>query len=100
MPRGKKKPKKIEDNNLQATINKLKSRYPGRIYEAGEYTMPWMLKRLPSGILDLDIAIGGGLPAGGLSFFVGKQGVGKNWLANPIRDKFHMALAQIPAGLS
>jgi recombination protein RecA len=85
MPRGKKKVEKTEDkDNLQATINKLKSRYPGRIYSAGEYTMPWMLKRLPTGILDLDIAIGGGLPAGGLSFFVGKQGVGKNWLANQV----------------
>jgi len=82
--------KKTEESNLQATINQLKSRYPGKIFSAGEYTMPWVMKRLPTGILDLDIALQGGLPAGGLSFFVGKQGVGKNWLANQIIREHQM----------
>lgn len=67
-----------------AVINKLKSKYPGRIFAAQEYTMPWKIKRYSTGILDLDIALGGGLPAGGMTFFTGKQGVGKNWLANQI----------------
>jgi recombination protein RecA len=67
-----------------AVINKLKSKYPGKVFSAGEYTMPWMMKRLPTGILDLDIALGGGLPAGGMTFLTGKQGVGKNWLVNQI----------------
>jgi len=84
MPKKKKEQKTEGGNSLQAVINKLKSRYPGRIYEAGEYTMPWVLKRLPTGILDLDIGMSGGLPAGGMSFFIGKQGVGKNWLANQV----------------
>ena len=46
--------------------------------------MPWMLKRLPTSILDLDIALSGGFPAGGMSFLTGKQGVGKNWIANQV----------------
>jgi recombination protein RecA len=46
--------------------------------------MPWMLKRFPTGILDIDIALNGGFPAGGMSFVTGKQSVGKNWLANQV----------------
>jgi hypothetical protein len=38
--------------------------------------------RRPSGILSLDVACGGGLPAGGLSQIDGKEGVGKNLLMN------------------
>lgn len=38
--------------------------------------------RRPSGIASLDIACGGGLPAGGLSQIDGPEGVGKNLLLN------------------
>jgi recombination protein RecA len=82
MPRKKKET--AAGSGVNGVINALKSRYPGKIFIADEYTMPWMLKRLSTGILDLDIALSGGLPAGGMSFFTGKQGVGKNWLANQI----------------
>lgn len=71
-------------NGAVAVINKLKSKYPGKVFTAGEYTMPWKMKRLPTGVLDLDIALGGGLPAGGMTFLTGKQGVGKNWMVNQI----------------
>jgi|SaaInlStandDraft_5_1057022.scaffolds.fasta_scaffold00033_27 recombination protein RecA len=85
MPRKKKAPAATAaGSRASAVINKLKSKYPGRVFTAGEYTMPWKVKRLPTGVLDLDIALGGGLPAGGMSFFTGKQGVGKNWLANQV----------------
>ena len=70
--------------DLASTVNALKSKYPGKVFDAGEYTMPWLLKRLPTGIIDIDIATNGGLPAGGMSFFVGKQGTGKNWMANNV----------------
>lgn len=76
--------KKKETQSVEQVIAQLKSRYPGKIFESEEYSMPWVMKRLPTGILDLDIALQGGLPAGGLSFFIGKQGVGKSWLANQI----------------
>lgn len=82
MPRKKKET--AAGSGVDGVINKLKSRYPGRVFAAGEYTMPWMVKRLPTSLLDLDIALSGGLPAGGMSFFTGKQGVGKNWLANQV----------------
>jgi recombination protein RecA len=85
MPR-KKKPA-AGGSGAAGVINKLKSKYPGRVFTAGEYTMPWMIKRLPTGILDLDIALGGGLPAGGMTFLTGKQGVGKNWLANQVMQR-------------
>jgi recombination protein RecA len=75
---------KKEESNAQAAINKIKSKYPGKVFTAGEYTMPWKVKRLPTGVLDLDIALGGGLPAGGMTFLTGKQGVGKNWLVNQV----------------
>lgn len=38
--------------------------------------------RRPSGIMQLDIDTGGGLPAGGLSCLTGPDGVGKNFLLN------------------
>lgn len=82
MPRKKKEAGAA--SGVASVVNKLKSRYPGKVYTAGEYTMPWMLKRLSTGILDLDIALAGGFPAGGMSFLTGRQGVGKNWLANQV----------------
>lgn len=82
MPRKKKDT--AAGSGVDGVINKLKSRYPGKVFSAGEYTMPWMVKRLPTGLLDLDIALSGGLPAGGMTFFTGRQGVGKNWLANQV----------------
>lgn len=82
MPRKKKDT--AAGSGVDGVINKLKSRYPGKVFSAGEYTMPWMVKRLPTGLIDLDIALSGGLPAGGMTFFTGRQGVGKNWLANQV----------------
>lgn len=82
MPRKKKET--AASSGFDAVLNELKSRHPGKIFEAGEYTQPWMIKRYPTGLIDIDIATAGGLPAGGLSFFTGRQGVGKNWLANQV----------------
>jgi recombination protein RecA len=63
-------------------FNDLKGRYPNRIFRGTEYTMPWLLKRLRTGITRLDIALGGGFPAGGMSMLYGREGVGKNYIAN------------------
>jgi len=38
--------------------------------------------RRPTGIIDLDISIGGGWPAGGLSQIIGEDNSGKSYLAN------------------
>ena len=48
---------------------------------ASEFHSPFDLRR-PSGIASLDLATGGGLPAGGVSEISGKEGAGKNYLAN------------------
>jgi len=77
-------PKKKTVTGSSSVLDRLKNRFPGKIFSAGEYTQPWMLRRLPTGIIDLDIALNGGLPAGGPTFFVGKEGTGKNWLANQV----------------
>lgn len=44
--------------------------------------MPWALRRLPFGIVDLDIRTDGGIPAGGMTMLVGKPSEGKNFLLN------------------
>lgn len=67
-----------------AVVNDLKSRYAGKVFLGHEYTAPWLLKRLPTGILELDIALQGGFPAGGFTMIYGPEGIGKNYLANCI----------------
>jgi recombination protein RecA len=69
-------------SKVAAVITELKGRYPGKIYRGSEYTSPWMLKRLPTGIPGLDIELHGGLPAGGFSMIYGPEGIGKNFIAN------------------
>lgn len=50
------------------------------IKNASEYTLPYMTKRLPTGLLSLDIELGGGFPAGGLSQIMGEKNAGKSYL--------------------
>lgn len=76
--------KRKKDTGTNDILAALQSRYPGKVFNAAQYHMPWVLKRLPTGILDLDIALQGGFPAGGLSFLVGEHGVGKSWMANQV----------------
>jgi recombination protein RecA len=67
-----------------AVVASLKAKYKGKVFYAHEYTMPWILKRLPTGILGLDLATGGGLPAGGFTMIYGPEGIGKNYVANRV----------------
>jgi recombination protein RecA len=81
----KKAPEKpSRQDRASSVVADLKARYPGRIFRGHEYTSPWLLKRLPTGILPLDIALMGGLPAGGMTMIIGPPGIGKNWLANQV----------------
>lgn len=48
---------------------------------ASEYVLPFMTKRLPTGLLSLDVELGGGFPAGGVSQIVGPKNSGKSYLA-------------------
>lgn len=49
------------------------------IARADEVTNPYMLRR-PTNIMDLDIDLGGGFPAGGCSMISGPDNSGKTWL--------------------
>lgn len=72
------------DPEFQVLMQGLKKKFKGRIFMGDEYTMPWTLRRLPTGILGLDIALNGGFPAGGMSMLLAPEGIGKNWLANQV----------------
>lgn len=67
---------------LAAAVQDLRTKYPHRIFSGTEYTMPWAVRRLPFGIVDLDIATNGGAPAGGMTMLVGRPSEGKNYLLN------------------
>lgn len=47
---------------------------------ASEYTLPFMTKRLPTGLLSLDVELGGGFPAGAISEIIGANKAGKSWM--------------------
>jgi recombination protein RecA len=72
---------------LKASINK---QFNGKavLRQGEEITNVFMLRR-PTGVTSLDLAIGGGLPAGGLTQIIGKYSSGKSYLCNKI-----MATAQ------
>ena len=81
--RGRGRPKKepAEVTEEEDPLAFLMHRFPGRVMEGNKYTMPWVLRRLPTGLASLDIALGGGLPAGVFSMFIGQPSCGKNMLA-------------------
>lgn len=66
---------------LQSLVNDLNKKGKGRplMARASEVTNPYMLRR-PSGIMQLDIDTGGGLPAGGCSYISGPDNAGKTYL--------------------
>lgn len=51
-----------------------------QVKRASDYRLPWMTKRLPTGLLQLDTELGGGFPAGGLSEIKGQANLGKDYL--------------------
>ena len=78
-----KKPRKsttTRGERIDALVADLRKRYPGRVMRARDYTAPWVVRRCPFGILDLDIALQGGAPAGGMTVLVSQPNEGKNFL--------------------
>lgn len=65
---------------LMADVNK---KFRGRavLKSAVDYQLPWYTKRLPTGLLTLDLTLKGGWPAGGLSQIIGRKNSGKSLLA-------------------
>lgn len=79
--------RKNEIDALMASVNK---QFKGKavLRQGSDITNVFMLRR-PTGITSLDLAIGGGLPAGGLTQVIGRFSSGKTYLVNRI-----MAMAQ------
>jgi len=68
---------------LDAVMAGVNKEFKGQgVIDTAENTRNVFILRRPLGILSLDIALGGGLPAGGLSQIIGKEGVGKDYLIN------------------
>lgn len=96
-------------NALREDFNK-KAKGRATLMSASDYVLPYLTKRLPTGLLTLDIALRGGFPAGGLSQVIGRKNSGKSWLAwQVIRQLQHMlgdkmkvllAMTEIPADRS
>lgn len=64
---------------LAAELNK-KMKGHAQIKRASEYVLPFMTKRMPTGLLSLDVELRGGFPCGGLSQLVGPYNSGKTYL--------------------
>lgn len=64
---------------LMEDINK-KMRGRASLMSASDYVLPYLTRRLPTGLLSLDIALGGGWPAGGVSQVIGRRNAGKSYL--------------------
>jgi RecA/RadA recombinase len=69
-----------------------------RLCRASEITLPYYYLRRPSGLIDLDIATGGGLPAGGLVELIGPEGSCKSWLLNQYLKRQQEIFAEDFAG--
>ena len=67
---------------LTQSIN---NQFKGRavVRSGADITNVFILRR-PTGVTTLDIALGGGLPAGGLTQVIGKYSAGKSYLANRV----------------
>lgn len=65
---------------VKARINKAFNG-KGAVLSGDEFYNTFMLRR-PTGITDLDLSIGGGWPAGGLSQLIGEDNAGKTYLAD------------------
>lgn len=83
--------REAEIQSLMASINK---QFDGKavLRQGADISNVFMLRR-PTSILSLDLEIGGGLPAGGLTQIIGKFSAGKTYLTNRI-----MATAQATYG--
>lgn len=67
------------DEAIRALAHSLNSEGHRVIVTADEAPNPYILRR-PTGIMELDIDLGGGFPAGGLSIISGPDNSGKTWL--------------------
>lgn len=60
-------------------INSMRQKNPDMFVSAEDLSTPYILRR-PTGVIELDIALGGGFPAGGASMLSGPFNSGKSWM--------------------
>lgn len=75
------KPAELSPNEtLDALVDKINKKYKHRVIARGEDVPNVFFLRRPSGIMQLDIDTGGGMPAGGWCLISGPDGAGKTFL--------------------
>ena len=73
-------PSKAE--RIQGVMDLINKRSKGtvQIKPANQYIQPYMTKRIPTGLLSLDVELRGGFPCGGISQIAGPKNSGKSYL--------------------
>lgn len=69
----------LGEMDKKARIEYLLNKHSGIVHRANEHDTSYLLRR-PTGILSLDLALGGGWPAAAASVLVGPDGAGKDYL--------------------
>ena len=77
-------------SEIMQHVQAINAQFRGKavLREGSDIVNVFVLRR-PTGIVNLDLKIGGGLPAGGLTQIIGRYSAGKSYLANRV-----MAVAQ------
>jgi RecA/RadA recombinase len=72
----------VMDPKVAALMEFVNKKMKGRaqLKQASKYVLPFATKRLSTGLLNLDVALRGGFPAGGISQIVGPKNAGKTYL--------------------
>lgn len=94
---------------LMERVN-IKNRGRAQLMAACDYDLPYLTKRLPTGLLTLDVELRGGFPAGGISQIIGRKNAGKSWMVWQVirqlqamlgnKMKVLLAMTEIPADRS
>lgn len=114
-PTSKREPKSeapSRNERAAALLSDINQKMRGRasLMAASEYRLPYLTKRLPTGLLTLDIALRGGVPSGGITQIIGRRSAGKSYLVWCIirqlqeilghKMKVLLAMTEIPADRS
>ncbi len=83
VPKRKAKEDSSREERLEVLKQNINVSFKGRVLlqSGDEFSNVFILRR-PTGITSLDIAIGGGMPAGGLTQIIGFDGAGKDYIVN------------------
>jgi RecA/RadA recombinase len=74
----------VVENSLSPVLAQLQAKYAGKLFLGDQYTSPFQVLRYPTGLIEMDIGLQGGIPAGGMTMIIGKSNIGKNALSQRI----------------